>query len=165
MGLQDEAPKSTEKDEGIKEVKVRVTMWETVEMDMPTALQFPLINEKVREALKEFYEWYDVKYAMPVIVTFNCDQVGLIIEYNIEQEVNECIDTCIKLGQENGLDRADIGSSCAEECYDSIVSDTNDVFSDVWSKLWPILDRHGIKYDWEQAWDVDTKYLRVIIKN
>jgi hypothetical protein len=144
---------------------VRVTRWETVEMDMATALQFPLINEKVREALKEFYDWYDIKYAMPITVTFNCDQIGMIIEYNIEQEVNECIDTCIKLGQDNGLDRGDIGDSCSEECYDSIVSDTNDAFSDVWSKLWPILDKYGLKYDWENSWDVDTKYLRVVIKN
>jgi len=157
MGLQNETKKS--------EVKIRITRWETVEMDMPTALQFPLIDEKVRDALKEWWDWYEPRYAMDVSVEFDCGTAVLIVEYDISEEVDACISACIKQAEKDGLDVADVGPSCADTCQGEIAEDTNITFNEVWRKLWPILDKYKLKYDYEMSWENTVKYLRVAIKN
>jgi len=154
----------TQTENRTREVRVKVTKWETIEMDMPTALEFTLIPDKVREALKEWWEWYEPRYAMPITVTFDCGYIGLIVEYDITEEVDACIDACVKQAEKDGLDVGDIGPSCADTCLGEVAGDTNTVFNEVWRKLWPILDKHGLKYDWEMSWDYNVKYLRVHIK-
>jgi len=148
MGLQNETPKTI--------------------LDIEKAVGLELIRDDIRAMLREFYDWYNWRYAMPVEVELGEDYVAIYVSYDITHELEACEKVCMeqakkeKLGEE--YTEEDIADGCFIACHEDVITDTNGVFSNVWIKLWQILEKHKFRYDWEMSWDYNTKYLRVVIK-
>ena len=156
MKLQTETQIETQK-EGLK-----------VTMPIQKAVEFPLLRDDIRGALAEFYEWYNWRYAMPVEVELDEDYVAIYVSYDITHELEACEKACIEdakkeeLGEE--YTEEDIAGGCFVACHEDVITDTNEVFSNVWIKLWQILEKRKFRYDWEMSWEHYVKYLRVLIK-
>jgi len=138
------------------------------EMDIREALDSELLRGAIRAALNEWWEWYTWRYAMPVSVEIGEDYVALYISYDITEEEEVCERACIEEAKKNvdseEYSEEDIVGGCYVACHEDVVTDTNEVFSNVWINLWHILDKYQLKYDWEMSWDYNTKYLSVVIK-
>jgi hypothetical protein len=139
-----------------------------ISMPIEKAIEFKLLREDIRQALKEFWEWYKWHYAMPVNIELGMDYMTILIEYDITEEVDECVKACIEKSKKEfaneDISEEDIRIGCYDMCDEEVSDDINAVFNEVWTKLWPILNKYGMKYDWEMSWDQNTKYLRVDIK-
>jgi len=152
MVSENETPKTTEK----------------MEIELREALEGGLIGGAVKEALKEFYEWYDMKYAMPVTIALEGSYVILYVHYDITEELKTCEKACVEFGKRElageGYSDEDIAEGCYESCMEDIARDVNESFGEIRWYLFKCLDRHGLTYDWEDSWDYNTKYLAVDIK-
>jgi len=157
MGLQNETPKPTENPTEKMEIKLR------------EALEKGLVSGSVKKALEEFYEWYDWRYVMPVTIVKEGDYITLYVYYDITEELEVCEKACVEHARkelmEDEYSEEDIAGSCYDSCMDDIVRDINEDFGEIRRYLFKCLDRHGLKYDWEDSWDYNTRYLAVDIKN
>jgi len=138
------------------------------EIELKEALEAGLIHGKIGEALKEFYEWYDWRYVMPVRIILGEDYITILIEYNIEAELEECVEACVKNVKEDSLAEElndhEIRAGCYDMCDEDISRDTNSVFGDIRWELFKCLDKHRLNYSWEDSWDYNVKYLAVTIR-
>jgi hypothetical protein len=126
------------------------------------------VYERIGEVLKEFIDWYIWRFNMPVDIEIRTDYVRLGIYWDTENETETCFHTCVNEARKEGVVE-EIGEEKVEErCYDAccedITVDTNNTFSEVRIKLHEVLDKYGFKYDWEEFWEGDTKYLNFLIK-
>jgi len=126
------------------------------------------VYEKLGGVLKEFVDWYVWRYNMPVEFELGADYVEIYTEYDIAQELEACEKACIEQAKKDMLSEEftedDIAQGCYDSCIEDIAMDTNACFSEIRRKLWEVLDKYGFKYDWEDSWEGDTKYLRFLIK-
>jgi len=126
------------------------------------------VYEKLGSVLKEFVDWYIWRYNMPVEISIDSDYVSWKISWNIEKEREMCVKACVeKWGGElkaEGYSDEEIKSRCYDTCDEEVSEDTNYNFGEIRLKLREVLDKHGFKYDWEEAWEGDTKYLVFKIK-
>jgi len=160
MQTQTETPKPTENHAQYVDMEIK--------LNIEQAIQFQLLREDIRAALKEFYGWYNWRYVMSVDVVLGTDYVEIYTEYDITQELESCENACIEQAKNDlpveEYDDDDIAQGCYESCIEDIAMDINADFSEIKYKLLRILDKYGLKYDWELSWDYNVKYLRVHIK-
>jgi len=139
-----------------------------IRLNIERAIEFKLLRDDIKSALKEFHDWYNWRYIMPVEIVLGADYMIIYIEYDITQELESCEEACIEQAKKDMLSEEltedDIGQGCHDSCMEDIVIDTNTVFSEIRRKLWEVLDKYGFKYDWEDSWEGDIKYLRFLIK-
>jgi len=139
-----------------------------IKLPLEKAIEFRLLRDDIRNMLTEFYEWYNWRYVMPVEVELGMDYIKMYMECDVSEELDKCIDLCVEnvnkdtLAEE--LTKEEINAGCYETCNEDISMDTNGVFSEIRRKLWEILDKYGFKYDWEDSWEGDIKYLRFKIE-
>ena len=155
-----EIPKSTENHAQYVDMEIK--------LNIEHAIEFKLLRDDIRAAFKEFYEWYNWRYVMSVWVVLGTDYVEIYIEYDITQELESCENACIEQAKNDlaaeEFTEDDIAQGCYESCIEDIAMDINADFSEIKYKLLRILDKYGLKYDWELSWDYNVKYLRVHIK-
>ena len=139
-----------------------------IKLNIEQAIEFRLLRDDIKVALKEFYEWYNWRYVMPVEVVLGADYVEIYTEYDITQELESCENACIEQAKNDlpveEFDDDDVAQGCHESCMEDIAMDTNADFREIKYNLLEILDKYGLKYDWELSWDYNVKYLRVRIK-
>jgi hypothetical protein len=139
-----------------------------IKLNIEQAIEFKLLRDDIKLALKEFYEWYNWRYVMPVWVILGTDYVEIYTEYDITQELESCENACIELAKNDlateEFTEDDIASGCHDSCMEDIAMDTNADFNEIRRKLLRILDKYGLKYEWEMSWDYNVKYLCVRIK-
>jgi len=152
----------------IETQKETQTMDMEIKLNIEKAIEFKLLREDIRSALKEFYEWYNWRYILPVEITLGVDYMEIYTEYDITQELESCEKACIEQAKKDlpaeEFTEDDIAQGCYDSCMEDIAMDTNADFSEISHKLWEVLDKYGFKYDWEMSWDYNVKYLRVLIK-
>jgi len=109
-----------------------------------------------------------MRYAIPIELEIDNDYIALYISYDITEEVEACTKVGVRRAIEEDwypdLTEEEIEEGIYDACREDSINDTIDVFSSILRKIWEIFDKHGIKYDWEDSWEGDTKYLRVQIK-
>ena len=139
-----------------------------IKLNIEQAIEFKLLRDDIKVALKEFYEWYNWRYVMPVEVVLGADYVEIYTEYDITQELESCENACIEQAKKDlpaeEFTEDDIAQGCYESCMEDIAMDTNADFREIKYKLLEILDRYKFRYEWDLSWDYNVKYLRVLIK-
>jgi hypothetical protein len=139
-----------------------------IKLNIENAIEFKLLRDDIKAALKEFYEWYNWKYVMPVEITLGVDYMEIYTEYDITQELELCEKACIEQAKKDlpaeEFTEDDIAQGCYESCMEDIAMDTNADFREIKYKLLEILDRYKFRYEWDLSWDYNVKYLRVLIK-
>jgi len=143
---------------------------------MPEALEDGRIPGRIRAALREWWEWYDLRYAMPVEIDVEPNVIRIIISYNAEQEIEECTRACVERhGEElkeelkaEGATEEEIEEKirhgCFDDCKDDIVSDVNTSFNEVFYELDKVLRRYGIRYEDMWGWDGYEKWVSIKIE-
>jgi len=160
MQTQTENQKETQKETQTMDMEIK--------LNIEHAIEFKLLRDDIRAALKEFYEWYNWRYVMPVWVILGTDYVEIYTEYDITQELELCEETCIEQAKNDlaaeEFTEDDIASGCHDSCMEDIAMDTNEDFREIKYKLLEILDRYKFRYEWDLSWDYNIKYLSVLIK-
>jgi len=155
-----EIPKSTENHAQYVDMEIK--------LNIEQAIEFRLLRDDIKVALKEFYEWYNWRYVMPVEVVLGADYVEIYTEYDITQELESCENACIEQAKNDlpveEFDDDDVAQGCYESCIEDIAMDINADFNEIRYELLRILDKYKFRYEWEVSWDYNVKYLRVRIK-
>jgi DNA-binding transcriptional ArsR family regulator len=145
-------------------------------LKVPEVLKDSRLPEKLRQALEEFWEWYDVRYAVPVEVDIEPGAVRIVVSHDIEPELRECEDICVKeYGEEvkrelkaEGVSEEEaeekVWQGCHEACVEDIVRDLYLSFGEITRKLDKILEKYGVKAESEGGWDRYEYWVRYEIR-
>jgi len=136
---------------------------------MLEALEDRRLPEQLRRALKEWWEWYDVRYAMPIEISVESGVVRVTIFYDIEEELRRCEEACVKeaekeLNIEWEEAKEKIWHGCHEGCTEDIVRDLYTDVGIVTNMLDKVLKKYGIKSKVEYGWDNYTYWARYEIE-
>jgi len=125
------------------------------------ALEDERLPERLRQPLREWYEWHTTWYNMPVEIDIEPGVVRVVVFYDIEEELHRCEEACIK-GAEN---KEEAWHGCYEECAESI---THDLYRDIGvitSMLDKMLAKYGVRRGRvEYGWDNYTYWARYEIE-
>jgi|GEM_PF-2786969 hypothetical protein len=119
--------------------------------------------EPVKAALREFLEWYDQRYTMPIRF-----EHSVTVYYGITEEVEECADNCVKQTKKilgRPVEEEKIKESCQDSCFIDVTAYVNAIFDDVREKLIEHLNKYGIKHVWwEEGWEDVYRYLVIHVQ-
>ncbi|MCC6021307.1 MAG: hypothetical protein LM577_08095, partial [Thermoproteaceae archaeon] len=112
----------------------------------------------------------------PVEVGIEPGAVRIVMSHDIEPELNECEDICIKkYGKEveeelkaGGITEEEaeekVWQGCHEACIEDIVRDLYLTFGEIASKLDEVLEKYGVKAKSEGGWNRYEYWIRYEIR-
>jgi len=130
------------------------------------AIELELINDTIRSALKEFLEWYEPRYSMPIDAELDVERVSIHIYHDTTEDLENCVVDCIEQTKRHvskEVDEFKIRDSCYSGCIYEVSGIINARFDDVREKLLKHLNKYGIKYEWREGWEGEYKYLEINI--
>jgi len=132
---------------------------------MPEALKDERLPKHLKRPLEEWWEWYDMRYAMPVEVDIEPGAVKITIFYDAEEELRRCEEACVKEAEKElkAEDKAEdieweeaekeVWRGCHETCVEDIVLSVYININRAIDMLDRMLTRYGIKGKMERGWE------------
>ena len=134
---------------------------QTQKLKPPEVLENEQLPKHLRQALKEWYEWFTTWYSMSVETIVEPGVVKIIISCDIEEELCRCEEACVKEAEKElkGEDieweeaKEKIWHDCHETCIEDIALSVYININRAIDMLNKILTKYGIKGKMERGWE------------
>jgi len=135
---------------------------------MPEALKDERMPEYLKRPLEEWWEWYDIRYAMPVEIDIEPGVIKITIFYDTEEELKKCEEACVKEAEKElkseDVEWEEVWHGCHEGCVEDIAYNVYIDINRAASMLDKVLKKYGIKARSEGGWEGLEYWIRYSIE-